>query len=147
MPYERVPYNVAADLTLDESPIIDLIEALGVVALSTAALEHRTAPAEAMLTALRERLARGVPNEGRPLPAPYVRLPLYRLRTDATALDLAMVGDGEEGYPEEYAIGPAGSTVSATGGWAPHGYVEVTGFENDVDAIGFVPNEWLTIIE
>lgn len=71
---ERVPYNVAADLALDEEPLEALIDALVAVATSSAEVQYRKTAAEALQSYLVDRIERGIPNEGRPLPAPYVRL-------------------------------------------------------------------------
>lgn len=76
MAYEKVPGNVAAELTLDEEPILNNIESLGWLALLGERSEVQRDAIEATLAYLRSRIARGVPNEGQPLPAPYIRLPL-----------------------------------------------------------------------
>lgn len=76
MTYERVPFNVAAQLTQDEAPILDHIGALaGLAADGALTMELRREIAVGLYEYLKDRLARGIPNEGRPLPEPYVRLP------------------------------------------------------------------------
>jgi len=59
------------------------------------------------------------------------------LKRDITAADLAMdAPDGDEGYPPDYVIGPAGSMVALID--VENNYVEVDGFANDPYAAGFV---------
>lgn len=60
------------------------------------------------------------------------------LNSDITAAALAMDAvEGEEGYPADFIIGPAGSTVEIIDSSDLH-WVEVEGFANDPYAAGFV---------
>lgn len=76
MTYERVAPNVAANLVLDEERIGSIIESLYLVAVADADRETRVLLADSLVKYLRSRLERDIPNEGQPLPHPYVRVPL-----------------------------------------------------------------------
>jgi hypothetical protein len=62
---------------------------------------------------------------------------------DVTAADLAIDSwDGDEGYPADYVIGPAGTTVHLVED-CEDGWIEVRGFANDPYVEGFVPSDIL----
>jgi hypothetical protein len=63
---------------------------------------------------------------------------MLRLLRDITAADLGMdAPEGEEGYPADYVIGPAGSFVIPVERFRDMIYV--TDFNNDPVAAGYVP--------
>jgi len=64
MAFQKVPVNVAAELTLDEEPILNNIESLGWLALQGERSEALRTAIEATLAYLRSRIERGIPNEG-----------------------------------------------------------------------------------
>ena len=64
MAFQKVPVNVAAELTLDEDPILNVIESLGWLALLVERSDTSREAIEATLSYLRSRIERGIPNEG-----------------------------------------------------------------------------------
>lgn len=77
MAFQKVPANVAAQLTLDEDSLINQLRTLESVLGNTSAAPIVVRKmAGILLEQIIDRVERKVPNQGRPLPKPYVRLPL-----------------------------------------------------------------------